>query len=696
MVRSHTKKKNNIGKDAVVSIFTKYLHPSKLVKQKFPNAKTNHRLSGLKVVRLEQKIVSRRPQLAVVVVHDDFKSDGESIELHAVPRWFRVDEEGPKEYFFESTGERKEPEDEQEKQVVLSDMIINRVNETRSLTDENIQEIVSSGIPVDDDNNPLEENVPKAGEPHQDVFASTWGHDGICYRRQSGAHNLKAKLMNFPNNILPTPVQLFEHFFPKPYLVDVLLAQTNSQLKNESFKITYGELLRYLGMWFHMATTNFENRRDFWSTKPINSYNGAPWRYNEVMSRQRFENITSALSFTDLPAPAYKDRFWEVRQLQDEWNKNMDEHFASSWISVLDESMSKWLNEYTCPGFMCVPRKPWPLGNEWHSICCAKSGVMYRVELVEGKDRPIELGPKKFEEKGKVVGLLQRLTQPLWHCSKVVILDSGFCVLQGLVELRKRGVFAAALIKKRRYWPKHIQGDAIKNHFATKEVGDVDAWPGVLDGVRVHIFAMKEPDYVMSLMSTYGTLVRGGEQKERNYKDIGGNKRRRFFYPELIVDYFSSRDKVDSHNGSRMFPIALEETWKTKRWPCRVFQFLLAITEVNMKLISEYYYGCDKTSMLDFRKRFAKEMIYNIYLEQENKRRSQMITRCQETAHSLESLAPFSTFRGSNFARCKTRYIQLRCSSCPKRVRSYCRCAPGIMLCCACYSKHLFEVQENE
>ena len=155
-------------------------------------------------------------------------------------------EEGPKEYFFESTGEPREPEDEQEGQVVLSDMIINRVNETRSLTDENIQEIVSSGIPVDDDNNPLEENVPKAGEPHQDVFASTWGHDGICYRRQSGAHNLKAKLMNFPNNILPTPVQLFEHFFPKPYLVDVLLAQTNSQLKNESFKITYGSCF---GIW---------------------------------------------------------------------------------------------------------------------------------------------------------------------------------------------------------------------------------------------------------------------------------------------------------------------------------------------------------------------------------------------------------------------------------------------------------------
>ena len=33
---------------------------------------------------------------------------------------------------------------------------------------------------------------------------------------------------------------------------------------------------------------------------------------------------------------------------------------------------------------------------------------------------------------------------------KVVILDSGFCVLEGLIELRKVGVFAGALINKRR------------------------------------------------------------------------------------------------------------------------------------------------------------------------------------------------------------------------------------------------------
>ena len=40
----------------------------------------------------------------------------------------------------------------------------------------------------------------------------------------------------------------------------------------------------------------------------------------------------------------------------------------------------------------------------------------------------------------------------------VVVLDSGFCVLEGVIELQKRGVFTAALIKKRRYWPKYVPG----------------------------------------------------------------------------------------------------------------------------------------------------------------------------------------------------------------------------------------------
>eukprot|EP00957_Ditylum_brightwellii_P029111 2200272-Ditylum_brightwellii.AAC.1 len=68
----------------------------------------------------------------------------------------------------------------------------------------------------------------------------------------------------------------------------------------------------------------------------------------------------------------------------------MDKHFSPSWVSCLDESMMFWVSKYTCPGIIVVPRKPWPFGNEWHSIACGNRKIIHPLELVEGKDKPKE------------------------------------------------------------------------------------------------------------------------------------------------------------------------------------------------------------------------------------------------------------------------------------------------------------------
>lgn len=152
---------------------------------------------------------------------------------------------------------------------------------------------------------------------------------------------------------------------------------------------------------------------------------------------------------TDKLKPTQFDHFWEIRKLVDEWNNNMTNQFSPSWVVCLDESMSKWINKWACPGFICIPRKPWPFGNEWHTIACGKSGILFFVELVKGQDRPAWMGNKKYDEKGgPTVGLMLRMTEPIWHSSRVVVMDSGFCVLLGVIELKKKGLFGTALIKK--------------------------------------------------------------------------------------------------------------------------------------------------------------------------------------------------------------------------------------------------------
>ena len=132
----------------------------------------------------------------------------------------------------------------------------------------------------------------------------------------------------------------------------------------------------------------------------------------------------------------------------DAWNTNMKEQFSPSWVSCLDESMSTWTNKYSYPGWMFVPRKPWPFGNEYQTLCCSLSGILWQMELVEGKDSPSEIIPK-FHNEGKTVGLLLHVLEPIFAKGMTVILDSGFCVLKGIIELKKRGVYASALIKSR-------------------------------------------------------------------------------------------------------------------------------------------------------------------------------------------------------------------------------------------------------
>ena len=369
----------------------------------------------------------------------------------------------------------------------------------------------------------------------------------------------------------------------------------------------------------------------------------------------------------------------------------------SGWIQCLNESMSVWLNQFTCPGFMFVPRKPWPFGNEYHTICCGLSGILFRLEIVEGRDFPTERERPEFDEEGKTVGLLLRLTRPLWNQGKIVVLDSGFCVLKGIVELKKKGVFAAALIKKRRYWPKHIKGNDIINHFANLDVGDVNALEGTMDGVALHVTAMKEPDYVMQLMTTYGTLNRFGVDKTRIF---GAEKRRQVFkYPEVVHNHYTYRHAVDDHNSRRQSPISLEETWATKWWPNQVFAFLLGVTEVNANLAFSYFYGGEKEEQLTFRRKLAKELIYNEYLAQERAQRRQrqpQDSRLSTTdAHRHATLAQFRKFSGTEMVQSLSRYPLHKCSTCPKRIRKYCTCSPGTYRCADCYVVHLVNLHST-
>ena len=80
------------------------------------------------------------------------------------------------------------------------------------------------------------------------------------------------------------------------------------------------------------------------------------------------------------------------------------------------------------------------------------------MQIVEGKDKLKEIGKDKYHEYRKTRGLIIRLCTPLFMTGKVVVLDSGYCVLLAVIALKKMGVFSSTLIKKRIYWPQYVKG----------------------------------------------------------------------------------------------------------------------------------------------------------------------------------------------------------------------------------------------
>jgi hypothetical protein len=685
------------GVGANCTVLTKFIHPSEHVRALHTNLDKGHKTSVILIGQATVK-VRKKEQKCYTFRSDDYPN----LVLHAVLRYLIVVTEGPEATFFNTpTGNDAT---NVEAAAVEGPIMPPRTNDHN----EDIQAFTALGAIVDDDNLPAPENVPPPNEPRRPgasnaVFSEDgWGFQGTCPRKSNNHANRGASI-NQPREIWASMNKLdyWLLFFPHVFCKTIMLPEMNNKLDTGRPPIEWWEYLRWLGIWHLLATTDGHDRRSFWSTN-VNEdprFKGAPFRLNDIMSRTRFEEILEVTTYFDHPWPAFKDDFHPIRQLVKAWNENMLIIFIAAWIVCLDESMSLWTNMWTCPGFVFCPRKPWDTGNEYHTIACGLTSIIFYMEMVEGKGRSKELGQMEFEPLGKTVGLLLRMTRPIWNTGRVVILDSGFCVLSGIVELAKRGLHGGALIKKRRYWPKYILGETIKEHFAEKEVGAVDCWNGTLDDQPVTVFCFKEPDYIMSIMSTYGTVNEEGEKKKRIFNDAEGKEQvRTFFYTGVFHNHYHYRHVVDDNNNNRMQPISIEETWKTVYWPNRVFAFILGVTGVNTQRAYEYFGLHDKQSNLEFRRELATEMIYNPEspeVEEDHQSKERSCKKQKQVHCELQTLSRFCAFDAhekTKIVTVKTEYNQRKCVCGMGRTRTYCKCSPGVHRCPECYADHRIEV----
>ena len=72
--------------------------------------------------------------------------------------------------------------------------------------------------------------------------------------------------------------------------------------------------------------------------------------------------------------------------------------------------------------------------------------------------------PPTYSESGYVISLMLCLTPNICGIREIVLLlDYGFCVLQGLVDIKNKGVYGSTIIKRVYYWSHYIDYDNIKD-----------------------------------------------------------------------------------------------------------------------------------------------------------------------------------------------------------------------------------------
>ena len=285
--------------------------------------------------------------------HDDFIGmDEEPQELYAVKKHFSIQVEGDPDFFFNVSLVQEDGEEEPVQQQVLPTAVDDELMGQNHGGQNDLVVALTGLMDVDDDNEPVPENIPvHTAPPPPSVLSLEWGHEGFCLWKSNNIPDAKPKLV-YPVDTTRNDVnlQLFEHFFPRVFMEDVMIAETNKILDQHT--LSYGELLCWIGLWVIISTVDGSGCQSFWLMKKVNMYKGTPYRLSSYMTQRCFEEILSALRYTNRTPTQQRDQFWEICQLIEVWNVHMMENFILSWINAIDESMSKWINEYTCPVYI--------------------------------------------------------------------------------------------------------------------------------------------------------------------------------------------------------------------------------------------------------------------------------------------------------------------------------------------------------
>lgn len=218
--------------------------------------------------------------------------------------------------------------------------------------------------------------------------------------------------------------------------------------KGRIFTITVTEFKAYMGLIIRMTLVKLPNIRLYWSTD--NTFRQA--QVADVMTRNRFEEITSNLHFSDNEQDDKTDRAYKIRPIINHLNKAMPEAYTYSKKLSIDEHMVKFKGHNAMKQYMKYTPVSW--GFKLWCLCESETGYLYNVDIYTGK--------KQFVEHGLGESVVLQLCAPLAKKGIEVYFDNFFTSLNLMHILQENEIMACGTIRSnRKHMPKNFPADKI-------------------------------------------------------------------------------------------------------------------------------------------------------------------------------------------------------------------------------------------
>jgi len=718
----------NMGTNAIVSCRVDYVFPKKPLKEHYLNQYDAKKRIKFRVVGLQKrKTTSNRTSMVLMLqfINNEGPPDNQSKE------WFvsytnckLIDKGPPNQQFFPKKKGKKRKRSAARNSGNVSvrpnpmHAVLNRAGEDVPDGDESDAEDFHFIEEQDAPPPPTAAAAPARGiDPRYNVKWDEQFQDQVTIDGRGMREDTKPRMRGIEDPSVLTPTEFFLKFLPTKWMRTSLLPATNEELLlNNLEKTSMGELLGWLGIWINMSLHPGYQPRDFFSLAERDAFFHPPYLGN-YMSGKRFEQISSAIKLTSKEPPTYRDRFFWVREMIQAFNDETKDVFVPGWLVVVDESMVAFLNKY-CPGWTVVKRKPHPMGNEYHTTADCVTKVIFHIEICEGKDKPKEgeHSTTKYEaEMGSKIGaLVVRMTEGLHGSGRAVILDSGFGYVPAVVQLKNKGLYATAYIKKHAHWPKYTKAQEAVDEMQGKDVGVVRVRKGTYPSGEgeevVYLVAQADSKHTSLMLSNWGTTERVGKKKVRR---VGGQLVS-FMFTKFSHFYYFGRHGVDDNNRERQGVLSFEEAYRPKEWNLRQFGFVIGASLANAHMAYEYFVNDSETngvvtSKAEFLREVCKGLMENTEWVEEKREKGRRVGVATPRASSNDDddedvelpvckKMRIPAFRlkwnGEEFPLATQKYQKYRCSGkvgrkrCNEPVRTYCLCKPEAILCDDCLIMH--------